>query len=92
MNVIGFYRVEHTALSLSMRLMDEFPNIKLTRKKNFDCNPGFPSNEYPFMLILESGASIEECKKIHSSHFARFKYDKNYRMKYDLSNLYYKGY
>lgn len=90
---IGFYKIEHTALSVSMRLMDDCPYIKLSRKENDNSNPGFPKNIYPFMLILENNIiKIEECRKINSEHFGRMKFDKNYKMKYDLSKSYYRSY
>jgi len=88
--IIGFYRVEHTALSLSMRLMDKFDFIKLDRKKNNGFNSSFPKEKYPFMLVLISGAKIEACKKLNSEHFAKMKYSKMYKAKYDLSKAQYR--
>jgi hypothetical protein len=87
---IGYYKCEHTAMSLSLRLMDDFKGIELTRIKNSGFNPGFPVSEYPYELVLISGAKIEDCKKIHGEHFVRFSRDKRYKEKYDLSKSYYR--
>lgn len=89
-NTIGFYKIEHTPLSLTMALMDKFPGIKIERKPNDKSNPGFPVEEYPYMLKLKGGAKIEDVKKAHSEHFAKMKTSKDYANKYDLSKAYYR--
>ena len=48
---IGYYKCEHTAMSLSLRLMDDFKGIELTRIKNSGFNPGFPVFENILKIV-----------------------------------------
>jgi hypothetical protein len=80
--VIGYMTLEKTTMSLSRRLMDEFPGIKLERTQNDGHNESYPVNKYPFMLVLKSNEDINKCKKIKSDHFVKFSKDKTYRNKY----------
>jgi hypothetical protein len=89
---IGYFEIEKTCLSVSMRLMDDFPGIKLDRVKNDGYNPGFSVDKYPFMLILKSGAKLEDCKKVMADHYAKFANNKVYKNKYSVADAYYKNY
>jgi hypothetical protein len=90
--IIGYMTLEKTAISLSLRLMDDFPGIKLDRTKNDGYNPGFPVDKYPFMLVLKSNENLDECKKIKADHFAKFANNKIYKNKYSVADAYYKNY
>jgi hypothetical protein len=92
-NVVGFYEIDKTAMSVQMRLLDVFPNIKTDRKANNGMNPGFPIEKYPFVVIVSNPQKFDmkAVKEENSKHYAKFLHDKNYRAKYDLSKSYYRS-